>query len=78
MNVPVGILGIAAGLAFIPRSRHLRERAPLDWSGLGLFVPGICALLIAISFGDTWGWGSAVVITLFALGVAFGVGVLRP
>ncbi len=73
VNVPVGILGIAAGLAFIPRSRHLRERAPLDWSGLGLFVPGICALLIAISFGDTWGWGSAVVITLFALGVAFGV-----
>jgi EmrB/QacA subfamily drug resistance transporter len=73
VNVPVGALGIAAGLAFIPRSRHLRARAPLDWSGLALFVPAICALLIAISFGDTWGWGSAVVITLFALGIVFGL-----
>ncbi len=73
VNVPVGVLGIAAGLAFIPRSRHLRARAPLDWSGLAVFVPAICALLIAISLGDTWGWGSGIIITLFTLGVFFGI-----
>lgn len=73
VNVPVGALGIAAGLAFIPRSRHLRARTPLDWLGLALFVPAICALLIAISFGDTWGWGSGAVLALFPVGIVFGL-----
>jgi EmrB/QacA subfamily drug resistance transporter len=72
VNVPVGALGVAAGLAFIPRSRHLRARAPLDWAGLLLFVPMICALLIAISFGDSWGWGSATVVTMFVAALVVG------
>jgi EmrB/QacA subfamily drug resistance transporter len=73
VNVPVGALGIAAGLAFIPRSRHLRARRPLDWPGLALFVPAICALLVAISFGDSWGWRSGIVLTLYVLSVVFGL-----
>ncbi len=76
VNVPVGALGVAAGLAFIPRSRHLRARTPLDWSGLALFVPMICALLVAISFGDSWGWGSSAVLALFVSGAVFGLAFL--
>jgi EmrB/QacA subfamily drug resistance transporter len=73
VNVPVGVLGIAAGLAFIPRSRHLRARSPLDWRGLALFVPAIGALLVAISFGDSWGWGSLTVVSLFPVAAFFAV-----
>ena len=76
VNVPVGVLGVVAGLLFIPRSRELRARAPLDWSGLGLFVPAVAAFLVAISVGERWRWGSPGVVALLALGVAAGLGFL--
>lgn len=76
VNVPVGVLGVVAGLFFIPRSRELRARAPLDWSGLGLFVPAVAAFLVAISVGERWRWGSPGVVALLALGVAAGLGFL--
>jgi EmrB/QacA subfamily drug resistance transporter len=71
VNVPVGAVGVAAATIFVPRSRHLRSRAPLDWGGLLLFVPATTAWLIAISYGDRLGWGSAPVLTLFIVGAAF-------
>jgi len=73
VNVPVGILGIAAGLVFIPRSRHLQRRVAFDWVGLGLFAPTIVALLVAVSFGNRLGWGSAPIIGLFIVTVACGL-----
>jgi len=76
VNVPVGVVGVATGLAFIPRSRHLRERVPLDWTGLALFVPAVAALLVAISVGERWGWASGVVVALFCAGAAASVGFL--
>jgi len=72
VNVPVGVVGVVAALAFIPRSRHLRARAPLDWAGLVLFVPAIGALLVAVSVGERWRWGSAGVVALFAVAVVAG------
>ena len=76
VNVPVGVVGVATGLAFIPRSRHLRERVPLDWTGLALFVPAVAALLVAISVGERWGWGSGGVVALLCAGAAASVGFL--
>jgi MFS family permease len=64
INVPVGILGIAAGLLFIPRSLHLQRRVAFDWLGLGLFAPAIVALLVAVSFGNRLGWRSDPIIGL--------------
>ena len=74
--MPVGVLGVVAGLLFIPRSRELRARTPLDWSGLALFVPAVAAFLVAISVGERWRWGSPGVVALLALGVAAGLGFL--
>jgi EmrB/QacA subfamily drug resistance transporter len=73
VNVPVGMLGIAAGLLFIPRSRHLQRRVAFDWLGLGLFAPTIVALLVAVSFGNRLGWGSAIIIGLLIVTVACGL-----
>ncbi|MHB1787142.1 MAG: MFS transporter, partial [Acidimicrobiales bacterium] len=61
----------------IPRSRYLTARVRFDWLGLGLFVPGVCALLLAVSYGNTLGWGSPRIIGLFVVTVALGSGFLR-
>jgi len=65
VNVPLGIFGAVAAIALVPRSQNLQHRAAFDWKGLSLFVPAVVALLTAISFGATEGWGSPVIVGLF-------------
>ncbi len=36
INVPFGVLGVLAGLAFIPPRLKLSERVPFDYRGLAL------------------------------------------
>jgi len=72
VNVPVGIVGTVMAWFLIPRSRHLQDRVPFDWLGLGLFVPAVAALLSAVSFGNSAGWTSPAIISLFFLAVALG------
>ncbi len=72
VNVPVGVLGLVAGILFIPRSRYLQDRTPFDWSGLAVFLPAVVALLSAVSFVNTAGWRSPLVVGLATAGVALG------
>ena len=74
VNVPAGIVGTVAAWVFLPRSRDLQTRTPFDWIGLGLFVPTIVTLLVAISFGNHWGWTSALSIALFLVAARPGSG----
>jgi EmrB/QacA subfamily drug resistance transporter len=73
VNVPFGVIGATAALALVPRSVNLAERVRFDWRGLGAFFPTVVALLSALSFGATLGWGSPLIIALFAAAVALGV-----
>ena len=59
VNVPAGLAGTVLAWFLLPRSRHLAARARFDWTGLGLFLPAVCALLLAISYGNRYGWASA-------------------
>ncbi len=77
INVPVGLCGMAMARYLVPRSRDLQPRTPFDWPGLALFVPGVGALLCAVSFGNTLGWASPTVVGLFAVAVAVGTGFVR-
>jgi EmrB/QacA subfamily drug resistance transporter len=70
VNVPVGIVGMLAARVLVPRSRNLQARVPYDWVGLSLFVPAIGVLLVALSFGNRWGWVSPVTLGLLALALA--------
>ena len=72
VNVPFGVLGVIAGLLLIPRSLHLSERVPFDWKGLSMFFPAVVAVLSAISFGNTYGWTSPLIIGMFVLGLCLG------
>ena len=66
-----------AGILLVPRSRHLQVRVSFDWTGLALFFPAVVALLSAVSFGNSMGWASPVIVGLFLVGLALGVGFVR-
>lgn len=69
VNVPAGALGLVLGWFLLPRSRHLTARTKFDWWGLSAFVPGIAALLLAISLGRDAGFASPQIVLLFAAAV---------
>jgi EmrB/QacA subfamily drug resistance transporter len=70
VNVPFGVLGVIAGVLLVPRSVHLGDRVPFDWKGLSMFFPAVVAVLSAISFGDSTGWTSPLILGLLVVGVA--------
>jgi len=72
VNVPVGLVGMVAGLLLIPRSRDLAERVRFDWPGLVLFVPAVVAVMVAISLGNHAGWTSNFITGAATLGVLLG------
>ncbi len=74
VNVPVGAVGVVAGLLFIPRSRHLQTRVGFDWSGFALFFPAVVALVSVISLGNGQGWTSPLLLGLIGMAVILGIG----
>jgi len=74
VNVPTGLLAIALGVVFLPRSTELRARARLDVVGLATMVPaigaGLCALTLSgdRALGSRWSVAFMVAAVLFAWG----------
>jgi MFS family permease len=54
---------------FVPESPVRSKSTKIDWSGAGLLAVGLASLLLGVSRGNSWGWGSARVLGLFALAV---------
>ncbi len=67
VNVPFGLFGAVAAVLLVPRSRDLLARVRFDWTGLAVFFPAVVALLSAISFGATAGWGSTLIVSCFVV-----------
>lgn len=76
VNVPAGIIGIVLAWFLLPRSKHLQARARFDWLGLGLFVPAVSALLLALTFGRDHGFASPGILALFVAAVGLFVAFL--
>lgn len=73
------IMGVGATITtvkFVPES-PVRTPGRVDFAGAGILAVGLTALLIAISRGADWGWGSVETLGLIAAGllvlVLFGV-----
>jgi EmrB/QacA subfamily drug resistance transporter len=65
VNVPIGIVAIAAGLRTLRETREAStERG--DILGAVLLTAGVAALTLAIVKGGDWGWGGGRVVGLFA------------
>jgi EmrB/QacA subfamily drug resistance transporter len=66
LNVPIGL----ASLAVVRRIHDGREQQsrPIDWVGQSLLVGGLLAVVTALLRGNSTGWASTEITTLFAVG----------
>jgi EmrB/QacA subfamily drug resistance transporter len=69
VNVPVGILGIAASYLFIDESRDETHSA-LDLPGLVTSAVGLFALTYGLIEANTYGWTSSRIVGAFVLAAA--------
>jgi EmrB/QacA subfamily drug resistance transporter len=69
VNIPVGIAGLIAGSRVLAERREHGALSP-DLPGAVAFVIAVGALVLAITKGSDWGWGSAAVIALVILAIA--------
>jgi MFS family permease len=68
----LGLVPIAAAVVTLPRLPE-SPRAPgarPDWIGGGLLSVGLVATLLAVTEAQTWGWASAPLLALVALGLS--------
>lgn len=70
VNVPIAILGVFLVRAFVPAGGR-RPGQRFDVIGAVLLGISLSALMIALTFGQTWGWGAAGTLGLFAAFAAF-------
>ena len=65
----LGVVALALVRRYVPPSPH-RAPATLDVPGALLLSAGLVGLLVALTQGEAWGWGSARVLGLGAAGLA--------
>lgn len=70
LSVPVGLVALALTLFAVAPDAQRERREPFDPAGALLFLIGLTALLLALSHGQDWGWGSSKVIGLLVLALA--------
>lgn len=63
-----GAIALVLSVPVIPKSRHLQRR-PLDFPGALLIGLALLFLLLGVTEGQPWGWGSGPIIALIAAGV---------
>ena len=69
INLPIGLAMVAAAHYTLPHRPWPRiERGAIDWIGFPLLLVGLGTLVLGLMQGQTWGWGSPVILAL--LGVA--------
>ncbi len=68
INLPIGLAMLVAAHYTMP-SRRLRRigRGDIDWGGLPLLIGGLGALVLGLMQGQSWGWGSPVILALLAI-----------
>ncbi len=78
VNVPIGLIAIAAGRYLLPRTRQRTRMRQIDWAGVALLGSCSAALLLALSGLSGLDAPVCAVVTLFLAAAALGVGfVLR-
>jgi EmrB/QacA subfamily drug resistance transporter len=73
VNIPVGVIALGLVPLLLGESRDARVRG-FDTPGAVLITTGLSTLVLAITQGHTWGWGSARTVGTFAAAVALLVG----
>lgn len=66
INVPVGLLAMGLGSAWLTESRG--ERKPLSPAGIALIMTGLFLFIFGLQKGNSEGWGSLVVVGSLSAG----------
>jgi EmrB/QacA subfamily drug resistance transporter len=75
MNLPLGVLAIAAAVFFLHLPHHDRARPKIDVAGIMLLgIASAALVLTSVWGGTTYAWGSTVILGLIALTVLAVVG----
>src|SRR5687767_8096274 len=69
VNVPIGIAAIAISYARVQESRDPNATG-IDWPGLLTFSSSLFLLVLALIRGNAEGWGSTLIVGLFAAAAA--------
>ncbi len=69
VNVPIGIIAVIITLTRIDESKE-RTRRRVDWLGFASFSVSLFLIVLALVRAATDGWGSALIVSLFASGAA--------
>jgi EmrB/QacA subfamily drug resistance transporter len=69
INVPIGVVAVIAALRVVRESTDPRAERSIDYGGVIAVGAGLVALVLALVQANTWGWGSARVVTLLAVAV---------
>ena len=69
LGFAVVAVAIVATHFFVPES-PVKSPARIDFAGAGLLSAGLVFLLLAVSEGNRWGWGSPEILGLFTAAVA--------
>src|SRR6266542_798937 len=65
LNVPIGVAAIAITYLKLRESRD-PNATRVDWAGVATFSGALFALVLALVRGNDEGWGSSVIVSLFA------------
>jgi EmrB/QacA subfamily drug resistance transporter len=74
--VPVGLLGTVLAWLVLPCTTReavaevVDEPERFDWIGAALLGPAVAAILVGLTFGNTWGWTSPPLLVTLAAGLA--------
>ncbi len=71
INLPIGLVGIAMVLLFLPHDRPA-DRGAFDWFGSILLAGAITSMVLVLDQGQSWGWSSLPSLACYAGTVLFG------
>lgn len=67
INIPLGLIALAAIAFLLPRTNTLRAKQPIDYLGAVLIAATLVPFLLALVWGgSTYAWDSAIIKYLFA------------
>ncbi len=69
-NLPVVALLVVMAVPFLAGLAQGRTGVHIDWRGAALLGVGLFAVIMALQQGSRWGWTSASILGLIAVGVA--------
>lgn len=76
VNLPVGIVGTLLAIRYVPRTvHHIKQR--FDYMGAGLLSATLLAVSLAMTLGQERGFGSPLILSLFAVALVGGFTFVR-